>query len=80
MFNSTQPKAINPKRTIKRNNKVDENEDESDPDKIDPFGENPNWSDCWVKAHKINYLGRVSGYMIRLIVYMMLTSYHKKIL
>ena len=37
----------------------DENETFEDPDKIDPFGENPGWSECWVKAHRINYLGRV---------------------
>ena len=28
-------------------------------DKIDPWGENPDWDPSWVKAHKINYLGRV---------------------
>ena len=31
-----------------------------DPDKIDPWGDNPDWDAHWVKAHKINYLGRVS--------------------
>ena len=30
-------------------------------DKIDPWGENPDWDPSWVKAHKINYLGRVKS-------------------
>merc|ERR1712198_601219 len=52
---STQPKAINPRRRIKRkemSDDEDENETFEDPDKIDPFGENPVWSECWVKAHR----------------------------
>ena len=28
-------------------------------DKIDPFGENPGWDPMWVKAYKINFLGKV---------------------
>ena len=28
-------------------------------DKIDPFGENPGWDPSWVKAFKINFLGKV---------------------
>ena len=45
---------------------ADDDEDEEtvkasrDPDKIDPWGDNPEWDRHWVKAHKINYLGRVS--------------------
>ena len=44
----------------------DENETFEDPDKIDPFGENPGWSECWVKAHRINYLGRVKKTVLSL--------------
>ena len=57
---STQPKAINPrKRIIRKERNEDEEENDKDDDKIDPFGDNPTWDMNWVKAHKINYLGRV---------------------
>ena len=66
-YYSTQPKAINPRRRVKDKERIpDDDEDEEtvktsrDPDKIDPWGDNPDWDPSWVKAHKINYLGRVS--------------------
>ena len=34
-------------------------EDKRSIDKIDPFGDNPGWDPSWVKAFKINYLGKV---------------------
>ena len=43
----------------------DESEDEErgnqqvSNDAIDPFGENPGWDPSWVKAYKINFLGKV---------------------
>ena len=36
----------------------------TDAEKIDPFRENPGWSEDWVKAHKINYLGRVVNLVV----------------
>ena len=66
IYFSTQPKAINPRRRVKNKDLVaDDDEDgesvkaSRDPDKIDPWGDNPEWDPHWVKAHKINYLGRV---------------------
>ena len=67
---STQPKAINPRKRIMKRDKPDNNGDDDNADgeggepshsadKIDPWGENPDWDPSWVKAHKINYLGRV---------------------
>ena len=41
----------------------DDNDEEDDvipSDKIDPFGENPGWDPSWVKAFKINFLGKVN--------------------
>ena len=68
IYCSTQPKAMNPRRRVKDKEQVEDDEEEDeesvktsrDPDKIDPWGENPEWDPHWVKAHKINYLGRVS--------------------
>ena len=58
---STQPKAINPRRkTIRK----EEDDNVTDAEKIDPFGDNPGWSEDWVKAHKINYLGRVVNLVV----------------
>ena len=64
---STQPKAINPRRRVANKNQTGDDDEDgkslraiTDPDKIDPWGENPDWDPSWVKAHKINYLGRVS--------------------
>merc|ERR1711902_395084 len=51
---STQPKAINPRiRVVKT-----EDDNAVPSDKIDPFGENPGWDPSWVKAYKINFLGK----------------------
>merc|ERR1712061_309611 len=56
---STQPKAINPRIKVVKE-KGEENDDYIETaDKIDPFGENPGWDPSWVKAHKINFLGKV---------------------
>ena len=55
---STQPKAINPRLRLSKN-RVEDEEDGEPADSIDPFGDNPGWDPDWVKAHKINYLGRV---------------------
>ena len=67
IYCSTQPKAMNPRRRVKDKEQVEDDEEDEesvkpsrDPDKIDPWGENPEWDPHWVKAHKINYLGRVS--------------------
>merc|ERR1712012_941430 len=58
---STQPKAINPRRkTIRK----EDDDNVTDAEKIDPFGDNPGWSEDWVKAHKINYLGRVVNLVV----------------
>jgi len=54
---STQPKAINPRIRIQKHE--DEEEFAERTDKIDPFGENPGWDPAWVKAYKINFLGKV---------------------
>ena len=58
---------MNPRRRVKNKEQVEDDEEDEesvkaskDPDKIDPWGENPEWDPHWVKAHKINYLGRVS--------------------
>ena len=45
--------AFNPKLR-----KANTNEDKDD-DKIDLFGDNPNWEPGWVKAYRINALGQV---------------------
>ena len=44
--------AFNPKL---RKANADEDKDE---DKIDLFGDNPNWEPGWVKAYRINALGQ----------------------
>lgn len=62
---STQPKAINPKLRLVKDR--DQEGEEESGEKIDPFGENPGWDPDWVKAHKINYLGRV----INLVVFLL---------
>ena len=60
---STQPKAINPRiKVVKSEDDEDEDEDIVPSDKIDPFGENPGWDPSWVKAFKINFLGKVNKY------------------
>ena len=65
LFYSTAPKAINPRIKVRRAKGEEEVLDEDgnpvdDPkDKIDPFGENPGWDPSWVKAYKINYIGKV---------------------
>ena len=45
--------AFNPKLR-----KANTDEDKDD-DKIDLFGDNPNWEPGWVKAYRINALGQV---------------------
>ena len=58
---STQPKAINPRiKVVKSDDDNDEEDDVIPSDKIDPFGENPGWDPSWVKAFKINFLGKVN--------------------
>ena len=68
---STQPKAINPRLRLRKSRSGGDDEElpppGADKDKIDPFGENPGWDPDWVKAHKINYLGRV----INLVVFLL---------
>ena len=65
---STQPKAINPRLRLSKSRGGDEDDlPAQGADKIDPFGENPGWDPDWVKAHKINYLGRV----INLVVFLL---------
>ena len=56
----TTHRAINPKinNSRKSTEKKDE-EDFNDPNKIDFFGENPDWHPGWVKAYKINVMGQV---------------------
>ena len=61
MFNLI--RAINPR--IRRKKKADDaadNEADNDEasDKIDLFGENPDWEPGWVKAYKINAAGQVT--------------------
>jgi len=34
-------------------------QDEEEDEKIDLFGDNPNWEPGWVKAYRINALGQV---------------------
>ena len=59
-FFSTQPKALNPRIKVpKRDNDDDEDDDQVPSAKIDPFGDNPGWDPAWVKAYKINFLGKV---------------------
>ena len=68
IYFSTQPKAMNPRKRVKNKDQIVDDDEEDgksvkasrDPDKIDPWGDNPDWDSHWVKAHKINYLGRVS--------------------
>merc|ERR1712038_2105625 len=60
---STQPKAINPRIRVEKSEDNGECLDGEDSgkvasDKIDPFGENPGWDPMWVKAFKINFLGK----------------------
>ena len=44
---------------MRKSNDDDEENQEVGSDKIDPFGENPGWDPAWVKAFKINFLGKV---------------------
>ena len=46
--------AFNP-RLKKPNHDIDDDKE----DKIDLFGENPQWEEGWVKAYRINALGQV---------------------
>jgi len=65
---STQPKAINPRIRVDRSKNEDVNDEEGQEtvpsDKIDPFGENPGWDPMWVKAYKINFLGKVLNLVV----------------
>ena len=56
---STQPKALNPRIRVRKSNNDEEENQEVGSDKIDPFGDNPGWDPAWVKAFKINFLGKV---------------------
>merc|ERR1712152_14791 len=58
---STQPKAINPRIRVQ---KAEEGQENAPSDKIDPFGENPGWDPMWVKAYKINFLGKVVNLVV----------------
>ena len=46
--------AFNP-RLKKPNHDIDDDKE----DKIDLFGDNPQWEEGWVKAYRINALGQV---------------------
>jgi len=61
----TQPQAINPRIRV-RKNKDDNEEDNQDivSNDIDPFGENPGWDPDWVKAYKINFMGKVINLVV----------------
>ena len=51
---------MNPRVRVKEEMVEEEGEeDKRSIDKIDPFGDNPGWDPSWVKAFKINYLGKV---------------------
>ena len=52
--------AFNPKLR-----KANTDEDKDD-DKIDLFGDNPNWEPGWVKAYRINALGQVNIRSVKL--------------
>merc|ERR1712073_294506 len=39
-------------------------QDEEDDEKIDLFGDNPNWEPGWVKAYRINALGQILNLVI----------------
>jgi len=62
--------AINPR--IRRKKKADDaadNEADNDEasDKIDLFGENPDWEPGWVKAYKINAAGQIGNLVVFLL-------------
>merc|ERR1712115_557511 len=53
---------INPR--IKGKKAQGDDEEESENDQIDVFGENPNWEPNWVMAYKINLAGQVLNIVI----------------
>lgn len=52
------PKTARPINPRIKGKQTTDDDDEADSDKIDVFGENPNWDPSWVMAYKINLTGQ----------------------
>jgi len=60
---SPRPMAINPRIKVKSSDGTDR-----PVDKIDPFAEeNPGWDPNWVKAYKVNFMGKVVNVVVFLV-------------
>jgi len=58
--------AINPR--LKRKKNVDDDADDSDKsNKIDLFGDNPDWEPGWVQAYRVNAAGQIGNLVIFLL-------------
>ena len=73
MNNSYISSAFNPRLKRKENrppilpDEQDEDGPEKDHDKIDLFGDNPDWEPGWVKAYRVNFTGQV-GYELVMVM------------